>query len=339
MLWDGGTDMRKILVLGATGAMAVYLIPELLKKGYSVVGVSLDEAISYDENLKYITADAKDFDFLKEQLENNFDAVVDFMNYNNTEDYKRYYKLFIENTKHYIFLSSYRVYADDAPLSETSNRLLDVERPADFMTENEYSIYKAEEENFINASGYDNYSIQRPAITYSKRRFQLVTLEADVLIYRMLKGKTVVLPESAMQKEATMSWAGDVAKMIAAIVLNPKAFGQTYNVSTAEHMKWADVAKIYQEIGGLKYITVDDKTYVEILGFAYARQQLLYDRCYDRIVDNSKVLALADMKQEELMLLKDGLKREFEKITPDDIGCSAGINERMDKYIESIGEK
>lgn len=331
--------MKKILVLGSTGAMAVYLIPELLKKGYSVVGVSLDDAVSDCENLTYIKADAKDFTFLENLLADGFDAVVDFMLYINVADFQKYYKLFAENTKHYIFFSSYRVYADDAPLSETSKRLLDVERPQDFVTENEYSIYKAEEEDYINSEAYDHYTILRPAITYSKRRFQLVTLEANVLVYRMLSGKTVVLPESAMDKEATMSWAGDVAKMIAAVILNPKAFRQTYNVSTSEHMKWQDVAEIYQEIGNLKYIVVDDEAYLDIIGFPFARCQLFYDRCFNRIVDNRKILSLCGMKQEELTPLKEGLMRELKNISVGDIAGHQGINERMDQYLESIGRE
>lgn len=239
--------MKKILVLGSTGAMAVYLIPELLKKGYSVVGVSLDDAVSDCENLTYIKADAS------------------------------------------------------AP--------------------------------------YDHYTILRPAITYSKRRFQLVTLEANVLVYRMLRGKTVVLPESAMDKEATMSWAGDVAKMIATVILNPKAFRQTYNVSTSEHMKWREVAKIYQEIGNLKYIVVDDEAYLDIIGFPFARCQLFYDRCFNRIVDNRKILSLCGMKQEELMPLKEGLMRELKNVSAGDIVDHQGINERMDHYLESIGRE
>ena len=331
--------MKKILVLGSTGAMAVYLIPELLKKGYSVVGVSLDDAVSDCENLTYIKADAKDFTFLENLLAAGFDAIVDFMFYINVADFQKYYKLFAENTKHYIFFSSYRVYADDAPLSETAKRLLDVERPQDFVTENEHSIYKAQEEAYINGAPYDHYTILRPAITYSKRRFQLVTLEANVLVYRMLRGKTVVLPESAMDKEATMSWAGDVAKMIATVILNPKAFRQTYNVSTSEHMKWREVAKIYQEIGNLKYIVVDDEAYLDIIGFPFARCQLLYDRFFNRIVDNRKILSLCGMKQEELTPLKEGLMRELKNVSAGDIEGHQGINERMDLYLESIGRE
>ena len=330
-------DNKKVLVLGATGAMAVYLIPLLLDKGYTVVGVTLDDVVSHNENLAYIKTNAMDLDFLKAQLQNQYDVVVDFMIYNTLELFEQYYKLFLENTKHYIFFSTYRVYAGDSPICETSKRILDIERPDDFVTKFEYSIYKAEEEDLLNNSKYNNFTIVRPAITYSKRRFQLVTLEADVLIYRMLKGKTVVLPESAMDKQATMSWAGDVAKMLSSIILNSEAMRQTYTVSTSEHMTWREVAKIYEEIGNLKYIKVDNETYLDIVadGAVAARQQLLYDRCYDRIVDNSKILALCGMKSSELMPLKEGLMRELKNITIEDVGCNIQINERMDKYIEN----
>ena len=330
-------DNKKVLVLGATGAMAVYLIPLLLDKGYTVVGVTLDDVVSHNENLTYIKTNAMDLDFLKAQLQNQYDVVVDFMIYNTLELFEQYYKLFLENTKHYIFFSTYRVYAGDSPICETSKRILDIERPDDFVTKFEYSIYKAEEEDLLNNSKYNNFTIVRPAITYSKRRFQLVTLEADVLVYRMLKGKTVVLPESAMDKHATMSWAGDVAKMLSSIILNSKAMRQTYTVSTSEHMTWREVAKIYEEIANLKYITVDNETYLDIVadGAVAARQQLLYDRCYDRIVDNSKILALCGMKSSELMPLKEGLMRELKNITIEDVGCNIQINERMDKYIEN----
>ena len=332
---------KRILVLGATGAMAVYLIPELLAKGYSVVGVSLEDVQSDNENLTYIKADAFNMDFLKSQCEQKFDAIVDFMIYNSVALFERYYKLFFDNTDHYIFFSTYRVYAEETPITENSLRILDMERPDDFVTRSEYSIYKAEVEDFLRSSTYKNYTIVRPAITYSKRRFQLTTLEANVLVYRMKTGKTVVLPEGAMKKQATMSWAGDVAKMLSALILNPKAYCETYTVSTAEHMTWEEVAKIYEEIGGLKYITVDNQTYLDIIAKdnVYAKQQLYYDRCYDRIVDNSKILEISGLKQEELTKLRDGLKREYENVTLDMIGCSTDVNERMDEYLKSIGRE
>lgn len=328
---------KKILIIGATGAMAVYLIPCLLEKGYEIDGISLDDVVSNHERLKYIKADAMDIQFLETMLKNKYDAIVDFMVYNSVELYSKYYKLFLDNTSHYIFLSTYRVYAGDHPLKETSKRLLDVEKPDDFVSEYEYSIYKAREEDLLRSSPYKNYTIIRPAITYSKRRFQLVTLEADVLIWRMLNNKTIILPNGAMDKQATMTWAGDVAKMISAILFNPQAMCETYTVSTSEHMTWREVAKIYEEIGNLKYKIVDDDVFLNVLfeGNIKCSQQLYYDRCFDRIVDNSKILSLCNMKQEELMKLKDGLKMEFSNLSPDDIFCNYEINERIDNYLNS----
>lgn len=261
---------------------------------------------------------------------------MDFLLYNSLEKFKDYYKLFSANTEHYIFLSSYRVYAGEYPITENSKRLWD-ELPEGYITEREYSIYKAQEEDYIRASGRKNYTIVRPAITYSTRRLQLTTLEANSFVYRMLTGKTVVLPESAMDKQATMTWAGDVAKMFSAIILNPDAYGETYTVSTAEHMTWREIAKIFEEVGGLKYITVDDDTYVSLVASEdwapYARQQLTYDRCFDRIVDNSKTLALMGAKQENLMPLSEGIKKEFSQMTVEKIGCNEGVNERMDAFL------
>ena len=327
---------KKILILGATGAMAVYLIPELIARGYYIDGVSLDDVENDNENITYIKADALDLMFLTETLKNGYDAIIDFKIYNPAEKFDLYYKLFLENTKHYIYFSTYRIYADDSPLNENAKRLLDVERPDDFVTPGEYSIYKAMQEDVLRNSGYRNYTILRPAITYSKRRFQLTVLEMDVVVYRMLSGKIVILPEGAMDKEATMSWAGDVAKMIAGVTLNPEAYEQTYNVSTSEHMKWRDVAKIYEKIGGLKYITVDNDTFIDIVadGNIYAKQQLLYDRCFDRIVDNSKILDLCSMSQNELVPLEEGLKRELLNINISMIKSNVKVNERMDKYIQ-----
>lgn len=328
---------KKALILGATGAMGVYLVPELLKMGYRVDGVSLDASVSKDPRLTYIQANAKDLDFLTQQLQNSYDAVVDFMIYPEPEKFAPYRDLFLENAKHYIYLSSYRVYAGTAPITEESPRLADIDLPEEFEKHREYSIYKAAGEDMLRASGRNNWTIIRPAITYSKQRFQLTILEASTVIRRAKLGKTLVLPESAMDKQATMSWAGDVAKMIARLILNPDAYAEVFSVCTAEHNTWREVAEMYKEITGLNYITVDNETFLEILnpGNIYTRQQLLYDRCFDRIMDNRKILKVTGLKQSDLMLLKEGIAREFAQVNVDKLPLAAEANARMDAYLES----
>ena len=218
--------MKDILVLGASGAMATYLIPALLERGDKVTGVCLEDMVSHHENLTYIKGNAKTDEFMKTILAKKYDAIVDFMVYYN-EDFEKWYGMLLSACDHYIYFSSYRIYAGETPLKENSPRLLDIEKSSDFVTDHEYSIYKAEQEDMLRNSPYRHYTIVRPAITYSQCRFQLVTLEADVLLTRMAAGKTVFLPEGAIDRDATMTWAGDVAKMLKAILLNEKAYGET----------------------------------------------------------------------------------------------------------------
>lgn len=335
--------MKKILILGATGAMATYLVPALLAKDMYVTGVSLDDVTSDDPRLRYVKGNAMDKAFLEEILMDGYDAIVDFMVYKRKELFEEYYKLYLENTSHYIFLSTYRIYAGEYPITENSLRLLEAEKPSDFVSFEEYSIYKAEEEDLLRSSEYRHFTIVRPAVTYSQCRFQLTTLEANVLIYRMLHGKTVILPEGAMDCEATMSWAGDVAKMLSAIILNPKTYGETYTVSTAEHHTWRQIAEMYKRIGGLKYITVKNEEYIELLGGSvYAKQQLEYDRCYHRIIDNTKILQLCGLSQAELMPLEEGLRMEFESLTEERlgrIGCNIKVNNSMDAYLKALKDR
>ena len=327
---------KKILVPGGTGAMGVYLVPELLKMGYQVDVVSLDTMISTDPNLTYIQANAKDPAYMETLLKQDYAAVIDFMIYPTKEEFERFIPLYLENTEHYIFLSTYRIYANEEhPVKETSPRLWDVATNPVLLQSGDYCIYKAQGEDFLRNSHRTNWTIVRPAITYSKRRFQLVTLEMDTVVRRMLEGKKLVLPEEAMSIQGTMSWAGDVAVMLARLLLNKDAYGETYSVCTAEHHSWEEIAQMYGRIGGLQYCTVDTKTYIDILSpnNVYFWQQLIYDRYYDRIMDNSKILNITGMKQSELMPLEKGLAMEFSNFPKNYKWGENIVCDRMDAYL------
>ena len=56
--------MKRVLVLGATGAMGRYVVPELVKLGYAVTGVGLDEKAPWD-NAAYVKGSAFDKEFLE----------------------------------------------------------------------------------------------------------------------------------------------------------------------------------------------------------------------------------------------------------------------------------
>jgi nucleoside-diphosphate-sugar epimerase len=175
----------------------------------------------------------------------------------------------------------------------------------------------------------------RPAITYSRMRYQLVTLEDPNTVGRARAGKTVLLPEEAKGVQGTMSWAGDVAMMIARLLFNDRARGEVFTVSTAEHHTWGEIADYYKEICGLKAAWIPKEDFLRVWGIDRgSRWQLECDRLFTRIMDNSKVLDVTGMKQEELRPLFDGLKYEIGRCPRDTVWQN---NQAMDDYIAAKG--
>ena len=256
-----------------------------------------------------------------------------------TKEFEEKHKKLLESCGHYIYLSSYRIYAGDYPITEDSPRLVDVSDNAEYLATDDYSLHKARGEDTLKKSGFTNWTAIRPAITYSKRRFQLVILEAPLVVNRALDRKKVVLPEEARGVQATMSWAGDVAKMISRLVLNRDAYGEIYTVATAEHNPWGKVADYYKELIGLESVWVPKEDFLGILSDndnKHIRWQLDYDRLFERIVDNTKILNVTGMKQSELTTLHDGLARELSALPAGYRFPADPRGDRMDKYLMNI---
>ena len=312
---------KKVLVLGATGAMGSYLVPKLIERGYRVDGISMDDAVSDNPALHYYKENAIDEAVITERLKGGYDAIVDFMVYNNNNiPFKERMPLLLRNTDHYIYFSTYRVFADSkTPINERSDRLLDVATDPYFLASDDYSLHKARGEDALRESGYKNYTIVRPAITYSQKRCQLVTLERPSVLSALREKRPILLPETARNIEGTMSWGGDVAEMLVRLIFNDAALCEDFNVTTSEHHKWGEIAEYYREIFGLESEWVSEEEYFISRNDAPDwRQaviwQLHLDRLFNRVMDNTKILGITGMKQSELMTLYNGLEHERESI-------------------------
>lgn len=310
--------MKKVLVIGGTGAMGTYLVPKLVERGYKVDVIANDEVLPENKaNLTYSRADMYDEKLVRETLKNTYDGVVDFMIYDDTK-IARYLPIYLDNTDHYIYFSSYRVFADEEhPIVETSPLGVDVSDDLDYRYANDYGIYKAKGEKLIRGFGRNNWTIVRPAITYSKKRSQLMTLERQHILKYLDAGKPIPLYEGAKNVQGTMSWAGDVAEMLARLLFNPAAIKEDFNVTTSEHHTWDEIAGYYKDIFGLDHIYVGEDEYLTARDggvSVWNKWQLRYDRMFDRIMDNSKVLKVTGMKQSDLITLYDGLSREKKTI-------------------------
>lgn len=332
---------KSVLVMGGTGAMGVYLVPELIRVGYKVDVTTRRHIESDTEGLKYLTGDAMDDSFISRVLCNHYDAVVDFMIYPSKMLESRI-PMLLDATAQYIFLSSYRVYGNlQIPITETAPQLIDAIDDEEFLASDDYSLRKSHGEQVLRQSGKKNWTIIRPAITYSKYRFQLITLEARNFVCRAMENKKVLVPKEALNVQATMTWAGDVAKMITGLVGNEKALGECFTVSTSEHHTWGEIADYYRRIIGLEIDAVDKKTFLNVVNAESTNfssvWQLDYDRLYERIVDNSKILSVTGLKQEDFTTLYDGLNKELSALREEDmelLSGSAAQSVLMDAYYE-----
>lgn len=281
-----------VLVLGGTGAMGTHLISYL--KGRRDVEVTVTSRKERESigNIRYIVGNARDLKFITEMLANtHYDVVVDFMNYNYEEFEERYHFL-LEACKHYIFLSSSRVYAKyNGRITESCPRLLETTTDENFLATNRYALRKAREEDMIRFSGKSNYSIIRPYVTYSNRRLQLGIYEKEEWLYRVLNDKPLIISEGVLDKTTTLTFGADVAYGIYKIAMG-KPLAEAVHITTMENMKWGEILQLYanvikEETGkDFEMYTSPQIKSIEIL--YEGGYNTIYDRQWNRQFDNAK---------------------------------------------------
>lgn len=285
----------KVLILGGTGPMGVYLT-ELLRKRASEVVVTSRTAREAEENLRFLKGNAKDFTFLKPLLAQGWDAIIDFMVYSTTE-FRNRIDSFLAATGQYVYLSSARVYAgSDEALTEASPRLLDVSTDKKYLATDEYALAKARQEDCLFGHTKKNWTIIRPYITYGPQRLQLGVLEKEAWLYRALQGRSIIFNEDIAKCTTTMTHGQDVARGMAALVGQESALGEVFHITGPHSESWQSILECYlarlaQEMGDVSVKNVDLPTFHRCHG---GRYQMIYDRVYNRTFENSKINSFLD---------------------------------------------
>ncbi len=301
------------MLIAGGGTLGRYTAKELLNKGCAVDVICLEDYTSNNPNLCYYKAKA-DLNYLTEFLRDKYyDGIVNFIHYYVPEMYKPVHKLLTSKTDQLIFLSSYRVYAESKqPLTEEAPFLADVVEDEEFLKSEDYAVPKAKCEKFIREeSGTENWTVVRPVISFSDKRFDLVTVSGHEIIDAARSGKTVILPEAAKNLTAGLDWAGNSGKLIASLLFKKECFGEAYTVSSGQNLTWGEVADIYTRLTGVKFRWTDTEEYVST---GHGGNGLFYDRLYDRAVDCSKILKATGLGKKDLTSIEEGIKIELENI-------------------------
>jgi nucleoside-diphosphate-sugar epimerase len=277
--------------MGGTGAIGSELARILAQQDWQV-SVTSRSSRTNSHPITIICGDAKDSAFLGALMKEGWDIIVDFMIYS-TEEFDARAQALLRNTRQYIYLSSARVYADsDGPITETSNRLLDVSEDRDYLATDEYALAKARQEDILERSKSRNWTIVRPYITYGPARLQLGVLEKEDWLYRAVHSRTIVASKEINSRLTTMTHARDVALGIAALGGDDRARGEIYQITHPASISWRTVMGVYSEVLSEylgfhpKILELDTSAFQAIFPRKY---QIVYDRLYDRVFDCKKI--------------------------------------------------
>lgn len=311
------SERKKVLLIAGGGTLGTYTARELLEKGHSVDVICLEDKVSCHPNLTFIKADA-DLKFLESYLEGkHYDGIVNFLHYTTLESYKPFHPLLTAHTDQLIFLSSYRIYANEQhPITESAPRLLDLYKDEEYQQNETYALPKARCEDYLRQeTDNSKWTIVRPVISFSANRFDLVM--GGWPIGCALNREPLYLPEMCRNLVAGLDWAGNSGKLIASLLFKEAALGEAFTISSAQGLTWGDVADIYTELLGLEVKWVDMETYLDKYPFIKAENnkqvnwQFIYDRAWSRDIDNSKVLAVTGLKKEDFTPIREGLRTEL----------------------------
>lgn len=309
---------KKVLLIGGGGTLGTYTAEELLRLGCRVDVICLEQVTSNNDRLRFFQMQAT-YEALETLLKRErYDGIVNFIHYPDVEEYKPVHRLLTEETdiEHLIFLSSYRVYADmEHPVTENAPILLDVSRDEQFLATEKYALSKAKAEKFLRASGATNWTAVRPVISFSKRRFDVVTRSGREVIECAQAGKPVFVPLAAKHLTAGLDWAGNSGKLIAHLLFKKEAMCESFTISSAQNLTWGEVADLYTELIGAQFEWLAPDEYFSIYpGERAYPYTLVCDRLYDRCIDNSKVLRVTGLTKEDFLPIKEGIRIELAKL-------------------------
>ena len=124
-----------------------------------------------------------------------------------------------------------------------------------------------------------------------------------------------MLPKYAKSLTAGIDWAGNSGKLIANLLFKKEAIGEAYTISSGQNLTWGRIAEIYSKRLGLEIEWCDEERFIK--GYPCVMENkkwiYLYDRKFDRLIDNSKALNATGLSASDFVSIDEGLRIELER--------------------------
>ncbi|MBD0346325.1 MAG: NAD-dependent epimerase/dehydratase family protein [Coleofasciculus sp. Co-bin14] len=242
----------RILIIGGTRFIGVYLTKLLVEQGHEVVLFNRGKRPAPVEGIQQIHGDRTDTSQLKDKLsQEQFEAIFD-NNGRELSDTQPLAEIFKDRVQHFIYMSSAGVYLKSDQLPHVEGD------PVDPKSRHKG---KHETEAFLAQLGLPWTSI-RPTYIYGPQNYN--DLEAW-FFDRIVRDRPIPIPGNGFHI-TQFGHCKDLARAMAAVLGNQAAIGEIYNVSGDRYVTFDGLARACAEAAGksadsLKIVHYDPKKF------------------------------------------------------------------------------
>lgn len=278
-----------VLYIGGTGTISASCVRlsvatgmrvTVLNRGVKTTGRTLPDAV------ETLVGDVTDETSLATALDGRtFDAVVNFLSYD-ADDARRMASFFTPRTRQYVHISSASIYAKpvwQVPITESTPTAPNPYLPyATAKWRAEQALYEA------HRSGGLPLTVVRPSHTYDDAHPPLPG--AWTVLNRIARGEEV-----PVHGDGTSLWtvthAEDFAQGLVGLLGNPRAIGETFNITGPDVYTWDEIYTIIADALGVRprLVHVASEMYPLVAPGWFWTGEMLGDIGHSAVFDSTKI--------------------------------------------------
>jgi UDP-glucose 4-epimerase len=311
----------RILIMGGTRFIGVYLTKILVEQGHDVVLFNRGKKPAPVEGIQQIHGDRTDASQLKDKLsQEQFDAIFD-NNGRELSDTQPLAELFKDRVKHFVYMSSAGVYLKSDQLPHIEGDAIDPK-----------SRHKGKHdtEAFLEQLGIPWTSI-RPTYIYGPQNYN--DLEAW-FFDRIVRDRTIPIPGNGMHI-TQLGHCQDLARAMSLVLGNEDAIGQVYNVSGDRYVTFDGLARACARAAGrsadsVKIVHYDPKK------FDFGKRKAFPMRVQHFFADVHKAMTQLNWqpKYDLLTGLKDSFENDYQTSGRHEIEVDFSMDDEILKAVE-----
>jgi nucleoside-diphosphate-sugar epimerase len=306
----------RILIMGGTRFIGVYLTKILVEQGHQVVLFNRGNKPIPVAGVEQIQGDRKELVLLKEKLgQESFEAVFD-NNGRELIDTQPLVEIFKERVQHFVYVSSAGVYLKSEQMPH---------REGDPVDPNSRHRGKQETEAYLSQSGIPWTSI-RPTYIYGPQNYN--DLEAW-FFDRIVRNRPILIPGNGLYL-TQFGHVEDLARAMAAVLGNQQAIGQIYNISGDRYVTFNGLAYACAEAADksadeIKLIHYDPSQ------FNFGKRKAFPIRTQHFFAEINKAIAELDWqpKYDLISGLKDSFQNDYLKSGRDRVEIDFSVDDEI----------